>query len=447
MDINVDFTKITGEIKPVHGFNNVARETGYGELLPAFCELNPPVARLHDTCGEFGGTHYVDIPNIFPDFSKDENDENSYDFTYTDLYLKALHEQNIEIFFRFGVTIEHGPKKYQIYAPKNPEKWASICEHIVRHYNCGWANGFNWNIKYWEIWNEPDGLDENVEPNGPPMWIGTAEEYYNLYSITANLIKKNHPDIKIGGYSSCYILGAFRNGRWREGPTEYFTGFLDYITKTKAPLDFFTWHGYLGKNHVQKIEKEFNFIKKTLSEYGFNDTEIIDAEWNTNIDIGEKLPGRTLYYINMRNEYGASHAAAALYEMQRLKVDMAMFYDAQLWCQYGCLFNVPDLTPTKTYYAFKQFSEFYALKNECKIDYPEGVYTCAATGEYNIIGLSNINEYDIRIKLNISGAKGKTAEIILTDKNHSYESIEKINFDNEINITLKPYSFVSIKIK
>ena len=30
----------------------------------------------------------------------------------------------------------------------------------VRHYNRGWANGHEWGIRYWEIWNEPDGLDD-----------------------------------------------------------------------------------------------------------------------------------------------------------------------------------------------------------------------------------------------------------------------------------------------
>ena len=48
--------------------------------------------------------------------------------------------------------------------PKDYAKWARICEHIITHYTEGWADGFNYKITYWEIWNEP----ENIQ-----MWQGT----------------------------------------------------------------------------------------------------------------------------------------------------------------------------------------------------------------------------------------------------------------------------------
>lgn len=110
MNIKVDTKKTTGDIKPVHGFNNAARVTGYGSLLPDFAALRPPFIRLHDTCGEYGGKHYIDIPNIFPDFSADAENERSYDFTLSDLYIKELHETGAEIMFRLGVSIEHARK-------------------------------------------------------------------------------------------------------------------------------------------------------------------------------------------------------------------------------------------------------------------------------------------------------------------------------------------------
>lgn len=176
-EINVDFGKILGRIKPLHGFNNAARKTDYGEIVSDFLKLSPPFVRLHDTGGTYGGSHYVDIPNIFPDFTADADDPANYDFTLTDCYIRPLVEVGVSIMYRLGVTIEHEPKKYNIFAPSDPYKWANICEHIVRHYNDGWAEGHHWNIEYWEIWNEPDGIAPKVEPFGPPNWIGTAEEY------------------------------------------------------------------------------------------------------------------------------------------------------------------------------------------------------------------------------------------------------------------------------
>ena len=413
--INCNFNEVTGKIKPVHGVNNCSRQTDYGDVLPEFLALNLPFVRLHDAGGNYGGSHYIDVPNIFPDFSADENDENSYDFTLTDLYLKPLCENRIEIMYRLGVTIEHEPKKYRIYPPSDTAKWARVCEHIVRHYNDGWADGFNWNIKYWEIWNEPDALNPACEPNGCPNWTGTAQEYYHLYSVTANEIKSHHPSCLVGGYSSCFILGKFIDGRWIPGDASFFTGFLDYIIaeKTKAPLDFFTWHGYLGKNYLDKIRIESEFVDEILNKYGFTETKRIDAEWNTNICNIETDDRRTQYYINYRNELGASHTAAAMYEMQRCKIDAAMYYETQLWKAYGTFFEVPSLKPTKTYFAFKQFSEIYKLGLGCKSNNDGLVYSIAAKNDSTeYLCISNISDEALELELNISGAYSDECEII-----------------------------------
>lgn len=447
MHIFADFGKPLGKIKPVHGVNNVARKTNYGPLLADFEKLKVPVVRLHDTGGTYGGTHYVDVPNIFPDFSADADDPKNYDFTLTDCYLKALHDAGIEIFYRLGVTIEHEPKKYNIFAPSDPEKWADICEHIVRHYNCGWADGYEWDIRFWEIWNEPDGIDPMVEPYGPPNWIGTAQDYYRLYGITANHLKKHHPDILVGGYSSCYILGTNIKGKWTVGPTEYFTDFLQYITApdTKAPLDFFTWHGYLGKRCLGKIAEESSFVDRTLNEFGFHKTLRIDAEWNCCICDIETDDFRTQQYINFRNEKGASHVAASLYEMQRHRVDMAMYYDAQLWCAYGSLFRVPSLQPSKAYYAFQQFSELYELGTWCASTQAENIYTCAAKGEYCVLAVSNIDDREHTLTLQFANCSAEKIEAELLDREHDLQKAAILAFSERIKLTLPAYSFATLR--
>lgn len=449
IEITADFGNVLGKIKPLHGFNNAARKTDYGEVLPDFMKLSPPFIRLHDTAGTYGGSHYVDVPNIFPDFSADASDPANYDFTLTDCYLKPLCEAGINIIYRLGVTIEHEPKKYNIYAPSDPYKWADICEHIVRHYNCGWADGYFWNIKFWEIWNEPDGIDPLVEPNGPPNWIGTAKQYYELYSVTANHIKRNHPEVLVGGYSSCYILGANVDGKWTPGPYQYFSDFLQYISapETKAPLDFFSWHGYLSRQYLQKIEIESSFVDKILAEYGFSDALRFDTEWNCCICDKDTPDYRTEYYINMRTNKGASHVAGSLYEMQRLKVDAAMFYDAQLWCEYGCLFDVPSLKPSKTYYAFKQFDEMYRLGSWCYSESRDNIYSLAAGGDYRIVGISNINETEKQILLKLRGTDESKIRVLMLDEAHSLEPTKFSRSDGGIVITLAPYSFCSVIIE
>ena len=138
VDVKIDFGKAVGPMKPVHA-------AGQGPLLfgPNFSmfrylkEAGVPYVRLHDVGGMFGQNLWVDIPNIFRDFDADETDPASYDFTYTDLYLKALGDNGVEPYFRLGVTIENYArsigKAYRIFPPKDFAKWARICEHVIRH--------------------------------------------------------------------------------------------------------------------------------------------------------------------------------------------------------------------------------------------------------------------------------------------------------------------------
>ena len=157
--IKVDTTKIVGKIKPMHGGGQPPLGgKNMTEYFHYVTEAGIPFSRLHDVGGPFGGGRFVDVPNLFRNFDADENDPANYDFTFTDHLLKALIEANIEPYYRLGITIENQAyiKPYHTFPPKNPEKWARVCEHIIRHYNEGWADGYKLNIKYWEIWNEAD---------------------------------------------------------------------------------------------------------------------------------------------------------------------------------------------------------------------------------------------------------------------------------------------------
>ena len=85
---NIDFNRITGPVKPLHGVCCAPYSHNAGKYQKTiekyFTEGNIPYCRLHDCGGEYGGSYFVDIPNIFPDFDADENDPASYDFYYTD---------------------------------------------------------------------------------------------------------------------------------------------------------------------------------------------------------------------------------------------------------------------------------------------------------------------------------------------------------------------------
>ena len=193
-NVYVNFENVIGNIKPMHGVCCAPYTQFGGKEQPIiqkfFKEGNIPYCRLHDCCGTYGGTYFVDISNVFPDFDADENDPASYDFYYTDEYIRAIQVSGAEAYYRLGETIEWGSKKYTSNPPKDYEKWARICEHIVMHYNEGWADGHHYNLKYWEIWNEP-------ENPGLSQWTGTMEEFFELYKVASKHLRNRFPKIKI----------------------------------------------------------------------------------------------------------------------------------------------------------------------------------------------------------------------------------------------------------
>ena len=74
-----------------------------------------------------------------------------------------------QVIFRLGRSEGADPQP-----PPDFDRYADIAKHIVLHYNGGWANGYHYGIRYWEVWNEPD--------LGKVFWAGTAEQYFALYS-------------------------------------------------------------------------------------------------------------------------------------------------------------------------------------------------------------------------------------------------------------------------
>ncbi len=152
-------------------------------------ELKVPITRLHDC--EWPLPDVVDMHAVFPRPDADPQDPASYQFQLTDAYLQAIVDSGAEIVYRFGESIEHSAHKQYVHPPADCDRWSAACLGIIRHYNEGWADGFHHNIRYWEIWNEPE--------NRPSMWSGSDDDYYRLYGTAAKAIKSQFPDLQVGG--------------------------------------------------------------------------------------------------------------------------------------------------------------------------------------------------------------------------------------------------------
>lgn len=234
--VRLDLSKREKAIKPMHAGGQPPVISNASDVFFHYLtEAGIPYSRLHDVGGAFGGGKYVDIPNIFRDFSADENDPASYDFAFTDLLINQLVKAKVEPYYRLGVTIENAAhvKSYFIDPPKDPAKWARICEHIIRHYTEGWADGFHHKITYWEIWPEPDGKFNQ-------LWTGTKEEFFDFYHIVSTHLKAKFPHLKFGTFGSHGFYAMVGGGYpWSKDASvtqyfiDFFHAFMEYIKKKR----------------------------------------------------------------------------------------------------------------------------------------------------------------------------------------------------------------------
>ena len=377
--INVNFQSPVGKIKPMHAVNNAPMHWTFCDAFHYLTEAHIPYARLHDTGGLLGGGIFVDVANIFPLFHADPEDPANYEFGFTDHLLRELCAAGVKPFYRLGCTIENyhpsiGARRS--IPPADPHKWAVICEHIIRHYNEGWADGYRMGIEYWEIWNEPDNEPVMAEN---PMWKGTMEEFFTLYEVTANHLKSRFPNLKIGGYASCgfySVLNTEVAAHANVSPrfdyfVEFFEKFLTHITAEghRAPLDFFSWHSYAGLRENMAFAA---YAREMLDKFGFTETESILNEWN---------PG-----IHRRGTLAdAAYIGSMMVALQHSSVDLLMYYDATLESTYGGMFDPVHRVPFKAYYAFFGFGQLYRLGYQYSVEgaddcgqIAEGVYALAA---------------------------------------------------------------------
>lgn len=444
--IYINFDKEAGMIKPIHSVCCAPYSVGMGDnqvyINKYFKEAHIPYSRLHDCCGMWGGAHFVDIPNIFPDLDADENDPKNYDFHYTDEYIGAVQAAGTEVYYRLGVTIEWGSKKYAANPPKDFAKWARICEHIILHYNHGWANGFEYGIKYWEIWNEPENPGNRL---GKCMWTGTKEEFFEFYRITSKYLKGKFDYIKIGGYGSCGFYAVTRENlpQTHKDFVTYFTDFLYMVKKNNCPLDFYSWHVYTDDE--QELLAHARYVRETLDSYGFTKTEVHLNEWNYGAE------GKS--FSNKHNMDGASFDAAVLCMLQNTKyVDMANYYCFSLQGQYNGFLDQNDYSTSLAWYPFVAFGDLYNLGKSAEVKCDgDRVYAAAAKnkGQYDILAVNYRNDEE-RTVIHIDGCAGeKIAQVMFIKENCNMGEEFSFSFceSTNLNINLPKQTVAFIKIR
>jgi hypothetical protein len=334
----VDFSRSVGTIRHLDDLEGgTLTKRGWIDLSPYFKELGVEHVRLHDIPWDFDNVH--DINYVFPNFDADADEAKNYDFAGTDWFLKPLRTLGVGIIYRLGYSAEEAmlPRVHNA-PPKDFEKWAHVCLNIVKHYNGGWDNGFHDQIRYWEIWNEPDISG---------FWTGTPEQYYKLYETTARAIKNYDPSLKVGGPTLA-------------GHLEFLEGFLKYCQEHGVPVDFVPWHRYSTEPYsVLELSEK---VRGLMTQYGFGKAESILDEWNYFPGDWDRLGKDARYAEGIAKQIkgiaGAAYDAAVLTYLQDSTVDIATFYAGTTMLFWG-LFDEYGV-PEKPFYSFKAFSELLA---------------------------------------------------------------------------------------
>jgi hypothetical protein len=344
--LHVDAGKVIGQIRSFQGLNGQPTPVmaGLPNLVNQYKALHVNLVRTHDTMGPADvdakfDTKGIDlawlIPDpvqraavveagnksiVFPDLMADPEKPESYNFWPTDKVFAAIRESGAGIYYRvgrsWGANVE---------PPADFDKYAEVVKHIAMHYNQGWARGFHYNIRYWELWNEPDGL----------FWSGTPQQFYQLYEKTARALKSVDPSLKVGGVG---IADAAHKSAFREG-------LLDYCAAHKVPFDFYSWHVYTGDSgdSYDPTRLAINF-RALLDKHGFPKAENILSEWNLIPDFTDDVKDE------LQGPHNAAFIGSVLSYLQDSPLDAAMFYRGD--AAWMGLFDLEG-RPFKNAYAFE----------------------------------------------------------------------------------------------
>ena len=433
--LQFDLTKEYGPFKPMNATNGGPWHKRFSKKMyrsnyEEYKAARIPYSRNHDLAVHtvYGGPYCHDISCIFPNFDADPYDPASYDFGCTDEEILTTLEAGTKTFFRLGQTIENQVVKHNTFPPKDFKKWAVICEHIIRHYNYGWADGMHLDMDYWEIWNEPD-LDEEFAPK-KRTWGGSNAQFFDFFETAAKHLKSCFPEIKIGGPAL-----AFRD-EWAEE-------FLKTMSERNVPLDFYSWHIYLKEPSamVNRAKK----MKDLLLKYGYDKTENICNEWNYVKGWTDEFPYTVEQIHGIK---GAIVTMSTVCVAQSTSLDMLMYYDTRP-STFNGIFDFYTAKPLKGYFAMYWYGMFYDMKAEVRaINEIENVYSLCGVDEDGKV-LAIVTHYsdndDVANKeISIDFGKEGEYEIYLLDEEHNGELVattDKLEFD------MKLHSAILIKEK
>ncbi len=411
-----DFRQTVGTFNLRQHSSNTApnlSNRGIWDFTPEFKKMHFHSARNHDWALWNAGQRVVDTHFVFPLIHLDAAEPTNYFFDATDEMIRITQEAGCQVFYRLGTSIEHSglrpeQKHFNSLPPKDYAHYAEVLAGIVRHYTRGWANGFRYDMPYWEIWNEAE--------NDPTCWKGSYEEFIKFFVIVLKRLKQEFPELKIGGPAA--------------------TGFLEHLLRPLlkackaagvAP-DFISWHGYASQpdEFIQEPAK----MRALLKEEGFPDCETAVTEWHyllswDGIQSNMTSENREQVLNGPASLCGIDSAAfnlAVLCGWQDTPLDQAFYYGANPRNGWGFFSELGE--PNKNFHSMCLFGEFIRVfKSRIQTRRSSGsVYLLGGVSDDGTEGRLLVSDYRGEAEslcIRIDGMDGATATAELLDHAHN----------------------------
>lgn len=445
----VDFRTPVDRFRALQGVNK--GPLGAGGLVDVIAqhrELGVPLTRTHDC--HWPNADVVDMHVVFPDAKADPTRAENYDFAMTDEYLAAIRETGAEILYRLGETIEHTTIKRFVHPPKDPAHWAEVAKGIIRHYNEGWANGFQYGIKRWEIWNEPE--------TRPGQWTGTDEQFFEFYKVVSRSLKAAFPQLMIGG-PGIGITGDLQGDTLK--PSTILSGFLESCRRDKLPLDFLSWHCYSAHNNPREPIIRAHNVRRLLNTYGFDKAESYLDEWRCIPDYNWGPVSRNTdplvrqkWYERMVGPESAAYNAAVLLGLQDAPVEGATYFHGE---QGGWGLFDESGVPYKNYYGLLSFRRLLDTPERAQIagTLLNGLAVGAGrdkTGKTAQILLVNYSADALPVQLKLEGLpwpQTTIRDVLMVDARHNLtplNSVPTLGEWNRLPFTLQDASIALIRL-
>lgn len=401
--LTVDFTNEVGKVNPKQHsahYSPIFYRRSFMNIDNDLKSLNLYASRTHDWALFNGGARIVDTQFVFPLMKCDPADPASYNFKATDEAIRITRNCGMEILYRFGPSIERtGNKHFNALPPKydgSYDRYAEVCSRIISHYNKGWADGYEWNIPYWEIWNEPN--------NTGFMWPASEGQtsFANMFATVLAKTKADHPDVMIGGPAMT---------AWNSSTSNFFNTIIAKCKAKNVLPDFISWH-YYGSD-VAALVKQPAAVRKWLDSVGCTNTQMMINEWHYNVSSYEGNWGIRAAVFN----------TAVLSRFQYTSLDQAYNYGIGYEGLWGLTDNCAGWN--KTFYSLKMFGE--VVKNYTRLVKATNsgqVYIMAALSEDKTKGCILVSDYSTSnssLSVTVSGlsAMSNISCTVLDDDNNN----------------------------